>query len=250
MELTKPKVFEKADAGIFLATCADIVDMPNVTSVWNGQTKTVNKVRFLWILGTLDGKPLFDKEGKPLTIAEFFNAVQADNSNMSKRLAQIFPAGVPLLNTTEDISNLMIGRSAQLFLVKAPNKKNPLDPYTNVSGAAPLSPGQVPPPIPSTFVREINKPKMVAGQQTYATPAAAAAATAASSPTAMAAAQPDQAAQFAAWQAEQARLAQGQPQTPAQQTGNAPAATPPAPMPQPTAPPAPVPGVPPSNVSF
>ena len=88
MELTKPKVFEKPDAGMFLGTCADVVDMPNVPSTYNGVTKMVNKVRVLWLLGTLDGKPVLDSEGKLMTVAEFFNAVQADNSNLSKRLAQ------------------------------------------------------------------------------------------------------------------------------------------------------------------
>lgn len=237
MELTQPKVFEKPDAGMFLGTIGDVVDMPNVSSTYNGVTKLVNKIRVLWFLGTLDGRPVLDSEGKPMTVAEFFNAVMADNSNLSKRMVQILSSQPPLMTKTEEVAALLIGRSAQLFLVKAPNKKNPADPYTNVSGAAPLSPGQIAPKIPADFVREINRPKTVAGVQTYATPAVAA--------------QASQAEQFAAWQAAQRLAAAQQPQTPAQQTGNAPAATPP-PAPAPTAPPAPIPGapVPPNNVSF
>jgi hypothetical protein len=75
MELSKPRIFEKPDAGMFLGTIIDVVDMPNVTVVWKGVSKLVNKIRVEWVLGKLDNTPLLDSEGKPLTISGFYNAV-------------------------------------------------------------------------------------------------------------------------------------------------------------------------------
>jgi hypothetical protein len=176
MELTRPHIFEKPDAGMFLGTIVDVVDMPNVTVVWKGISKLVNKVRIEWVLGKLDNTPLLDSEGKPMTISGFYTAIIADNSKLSLMITQVLNAAPPLMTNTEQIAQLLIGRSGQLFLVKAPNLKNPLDPYTNISGIAPLTAGQVAPPIPAGFVRSKDRPKTVAGVQTYATPQAAAAA--------------------------------------------------------------------------
>jgi hypothetical protein len=173
MELSKPKVFEKPDAGMFLGTIIDVVDMPNVTVVWKGVSKLVNKVRVEWVLGKLDNTPLLDSEGKPMTISGFYTATISDNSNLGKFLAQVLNAAPPLMTTTEQIAQLLIGRSGQLFLIKAPNLKNPQDPYTNISGIAPLAPGQVAPVTPTGFIRSKDRPKTVAGQATYATPQAA-----------------------------------------------------------------------------
>src|SRR5271157_839674 len=169
MEMTKGKVFQKPDAGLFYGTVVDVVDMQNYPTQYGLQ----NKVRILWILNKQDNTPALDVEGKFLTIAEFHNAKTAENSNLTKALRQILNGPVPLLNSTEELAALLIGRSCSLFLVKSPNPKNPENPYTNIQGHAPLSPGQVPPRIPADFVREINRPKMISGQATYATPQAA-----------------------------------------------------------------------------
>ena len=169
MEMTKGKVFQKPDAGLFYGTVVDVVDMQNYPTQYGLQ----NKVRILWILNKQDNTPALDVEGKFLTIAEFHNAKTAENSNLTKALRQILNGPVPLLNSTEELATLLIGRSCSLFLVKSPNPKNPENPYTNIQGHAPLSPGQVPPRIPADFVREINRPKMISGQATYATPQAA-----------------------------------------------------------------------------
>ena len=173
MEMTKGKVFQKPDAGMFFGTVVDVVDMPNYPTGYGPQ----NKVRILWILNKMDNTPALDNEGKLLTIAEFHNAKTAENGNLMKAIRQILNGPAPLLNSTEEVAQLLIGRSCELFLIKAPNQKNPSDPYTNINGHAPLQPGQIPPRIPVDFVREINKPKMVGGATTYATPQAAAYAT-------------------------------------------------------------------------
>ena len=158
MELAQPKSFQKPDAGMFLGTIIDVVDMPNVPSSYNGVVTLKNKVRVIWVLGKTDGTAALDKDGKPLTVAGFYNAVLGENANLTKAIKQILNAAPPVLTNTEQIAQLLIGKSNQLFLVKADNKKNPADPYTNVAGIAPLIPGQVPPAIPAGFVRAKDQP--------------------------------------------------------------------------------------------
>jgi len=174
MEFSKPKSFEKPkEGGPVVGTIVDVVDMPNVQT----QYGLKNKVRIMWVIGTLQGQPILDTEGKPMTVAEFYTAILAENSNLSKALIQILNAQPPLMNSTEQMAQLLIGRSSNLFLTKTPNPKkldaqgNP-DYYINIAGHSPLTPGQVA-PSGQGYVREINRPKTVGGQQTYATPQAA-----------------------------------------------------------------------------
>jgi hypothetical protein len=90
----------------------------------------------------------------------------------------------PLIVSTEQLAELLIGRSNQLFVTLTPNAQKPGEFFANVAGVTPLAAGQVPPPIPAGFVRTKDRPKTQAGPsgqpvQTYATQAAAAAAPAA-----------------------------------------------------------------------
>jgi len=170
MEFTKPAPRERAPGGPFLGTIVDVVDMPNRPSAYGPQ----NKVRIDWILADLNGNAVLDSKGGPLTVAEFYNAILTDSSKLTKALVQILNSMPPVMNSTEQMAQLLIGRSANLFLVKAANEKNPADPYTNIAGHSPIMPGQRPPVVPSNYVREINRPKTINGQQTYATPQAAA----------------------------------------------------------------------------
>jgi hypothetical protein len=183
MQLSKGKTFEKPDAGVFLGTIIDVVDMPQVRSVYNGVVSLKDKIRVLWVLGAADGsnRQVLDKEGKPMTTVAFYNASTSERGNLMKAIRQIVNGQVPLLNNTEDVANLLLGRSNLLFLSKADNPQKPDDPYVNVTGIAPVPAGLVPPQKPAGFQRECEKPKTQAGPQgtpvqTYATPAAAAAA--------------------------------------------------------------------------
>jgi hypothetical protein len=169
MEFTKPAPRERAPGGPFLGTVVDVVDMPNRPSQYGPQ----NKVRIDWIISDFQGNVVLDSKGQPITVAEFYNAILTDSSKLTKALIQILNAMPPVMNSTEQMAQLLIGRSANLFLVKAPNEKNPADPYTNIAGHSPITAGQNPPKIPANYVREINKPKTVGGIQTYATPQAA-----------------------------------------------------------------------------
>jgi hypothetical protein len=168
MEFTKPAPRERAPGGPFLGTVVDVVDMPNRPSQYGLQ----NKVRIDWIISDFQGNVVLDSKGQPITVAEFYNAILTDSSKLTKALIQILNAMPPVMNSTEQMAQLLIGRSANLFLVKAPNEKNPADPYTNIAGHSPITAGQRPPQVPTNYVREINKPKMVGGVQTFAQPPA------------------------------------------------------------------------------
>jgi hypothetical protein len=82
-----------------------------------------------------------------------------------------------LLSNSEQLSQLLIGRSSQLFLTQEPDNRNPGEFFTNVAGIAPLPPGVVPPQAPAGFVRSKDKAKTQTGPQgqpvqTYVAPQA------------------------------------------------------------------------------
>jgi hypothetical protein len=175
MDIGQGKVFEKPAGGSYLGTIIDVVDMPNQTVTYNGQTKVVNKVRILWVLAHINGAPYLDKDGQPMTVAAFPTATQANNSRLTKLLTQILNATPPLITKSEDLAALLIGRSNQLFLTQEPDNRNPGQFFTNVGGVAPLPPGVAGPQTPAGFVRHKDKPKTQAGPQgrpvqTYAQP--------------------------------------------------------------------------------
>jgi hypothetical protein len=183
MELKQPKPFEKPDGGLFLGTIIDVVDMPNQQT----QYGLKDKVRILWVLGaTQPGQRVTDSEGKPLTVAFIKNASIGTKSELFKMIQMILNGPPPLIVSTEQLAELLIGRSNQLFVTLTPNAQKPGEFFANVAGVTPLAAGQVPPPIPAGFVRTKDRPKTQTGPngqpvQTYATQAAAAAAPAAQS---------------------------------------------------------------------
>jgi hypothetical protein len=165
MNIEQGKVFEKAVGGPYLGTIIDVVDMPNQKSTFGGITKDVNRVRIQWVLSQLNGAPYLDKEGAPMTVVAMPIAGQSPNSKLNKLLTQILNAAPPLVQNTEDLARLLIGRSNGLFLVQEPNPKIAGDFFTNVAGVSPLPAGVVPPPIPAGFVRFKDKVKTVVGPQ-------------------------------------------------------------------------------------
>ena len=159
MELTNSKPFEQPDAGTFIGTLIDFVNMPNVQSSRGHK----NKVRLLWALNNLNGTPVLDSEGKPLTVAYIKPASFHEKSDLYKMTAMILNGPPPLLTKTEELEVLLLGRSNVLFLSKVPNETRPGEFYTNVIGATPLSPGMIAPQVPAGFVRAKDKPKTQAG---------------------------------------------------------------------------------------
>jgi hypothetical protein len=180
MEIKQGTKFERAAAGFFLGRLIDVVDMPGQQVVYNNVAQVVDKVRIVWVLGNVDGTAYLNKEGKPFTVALIAPAKISPKSTLGKALVQILGTSVPVgVSTTDQLAEILLangGRTAQLFLVKSENKEDPSDPYTNIQGYAPLTPGQIAPAIPAGFVRDKFAPKDTNGKTAYSTPQVAAAA--------------------------------------------------------------------------
>lgn len=177
MELKTQKPFEVPDAGLFLGTIIDVVDLPQQKTMFNGIVTFKDRLRIMWVLTKTDNTPALDSEGKPFRIVQSYNASLHEKSALFAIVRQILNAAPPLLQKSEDLAALLIGRSSQIFITKDPDRNNPQKFYANVKGLSPLSPGQVPPPIPQGFVRHKDRPQTTAGPngqpvQTYAQPAA------------------------------------------------------------------------------
>ncbi len=173
MELTNQKPFPKPDAGVFLGTIIDVVDLPNYPTAFGPK----NKVRIVWVLGNVNNTPTVDPEGKPFQVIAMPNASMNEKSTLFKMLTQILGTAPPLITTSEQLSQLLMNRSNQLFLTKTPNPKVQGDFFVNVTGVMPLAPGQISPQAPQGFVRHKDKPRTVAGPngqpvQTYTQPPA------------------------------------------------------------------------------
>lgn len=174
MNLGQNKLFERPAGGVYFGTLIDLVEMPQQPTRFGPK----DKIRLLWVLSYPNNAPYLDKEGKPMTIAGFYNATVSDNSNLTKAIRQIIQGQVPVLNNTEDLERLLLGRSNQLFITQEPDQQKPNEFVSFVAGITPLPPGAIPPQTPAGFVRFKNKPKTQTGPngqpiQTYATPAAA-----------------------------------------------------------------------------
>jgi hypothetical protein len=148
--------------------------MPNVQT----QYGIKNKVRIHWVLGRLDGTLVLDSEGKPMETVGIYNASVSEKSELTKRVKQILNGPFPLItgaDGTEQLAQILIGRSSLLLLAKVDNPRDPNDPYVNVDGIAPVPANSRPPAIPAGYVRRKDRPKTQAGPQgtpvqTYATP--------------------------------------------------------------------------------
>lgn len=182
MEITHGKKFEKPKPGNYTGTVIDIVTLPNVSSTFNGVTKLENKIRVVWVIGpSYPGQVVTTTEGKPFEVIGTYNAKLIEKPKKSKLwelLEQMLQTAPPLIKNDEELDQLMIGRSNQLFLVASPNPSDPNDPYINIAGLMPLAPNQVAPKAPEGFIRKKFRPVTQTGPQgqpvaTYATPQAA-----------------------------------------------------------------------------
>jgi hypothetical protein len=185
MEIAHGKKFEKPQPGNYTGTVIDVVTLPNVSSTFNGVTKLENKIRVVWVVGpSYPGQVVTTKEGKPFEVIGTYNAKLIEKPKKSKLwelLEQMLQAAPPLVKNDEELEQLMLGRSNQLFLIASPNPSDPADPYINIAGLMPLAPNQVAPKAPEGFIRKKFRSVTQAGPQgqsvqTYATPQAAAAA--------------------------------------------------------------------------
>jgi len=191
MQISQGKVFELAEPGSYIGTIIDLVDMPApidprtgqpATKVVKGKTITEqDRLRIQWALAYETNAPYLGKEG-PITIAGFYSAVISTGgsklSNLTKLLISMFGSQLPLIQTSEQLEQLLLGRSNRLMVTKEPKDSNPSEFYNKIVAVMPLNPGQVPVPVPQGFVRAKFKTQQTAGPQgtpvaTYATREAA-----------------------------------------------------------------------------
>ena len=175
MELSQGKSFEKPAPGMYLATLIDVVEMPKVQTAYGIK----DRIRLHWVLAHLSGQLYLGKDGTPVEAVWMGNANMGGKAELPKRLTQILGQAPPVLQSTEQLEQLIIGRSNILVLVASPNAKNPNEPFVNVDGIGAIQPGMpAAPPIPAGYVRHKFRPKTQAGPngqpvQTYATNPAA-----------------------------------------------------------------------------
>jgi hypothetical protein len=192
MEISQGKIFPKPEAGMYLGTIIDVVDMPNQQTQYGPK----NKVRIVWTLALANGAPYLDAEGSVFEATVFPTAMMSEKSsqplfrNLFKIVLGVLGQAPPLITSSQQLEQLLLGRSNGLLITKEPNLQKPGDFYSNVVGITPLAPGQVPPRAPANFQRAKDRPKTQAGPQgqpvqTYAVPpATTAAAPAVGQPTA------------------------------------------------------------------
>jgi hypothetical protein len=147
------KKFEKPDAGVFLGTIIDVVELGLVPSKNPKFPDPQVRLRIVWVLDKNDS------EGHPYRIIEQPTAKLSDGGNNTKksRLYEIcegvFQSAPPVPFNTEDL----IGRSNALFLAKEGD-------YTNIKGFMPVPAGKTPPSAPAGFVRDKDDPKKIAAR--------------------------------------------------------------------------------------
>lgn len=139
--------FEKPNTGMYHGILADVVDLGEITTVYNGQTKTQPMVRFVWFLN-MNGA-----DGKQLAVTARFNNNLNEKSNLYKSVKQILNAAPPLTLNPETL----IGQVRKIFIQReitgeGQQKKD----FANILGISPADPG-VTVSIPADFIRDKNK---------------------------------------------------------------------------------------------
>jgi hypothetical protein len=174
MEILQGKKFEKPAPGMYLATLVDVHEKRGVATPYGLK----DKVQLYWLISNLyTGQLVLDKDGQPLEAFASYNGTMGKGSELGKKVAAILGQAPPLINSTEQLEQLLIGRQNVLVLVLSENKADANDPFVNVDAIAPIQQGMPPAPqIPPTYVRRKNRVKVQAGPQgpvaTYAQPPA------------------------------------------------------------------------------
>jgi len=172
MDFKTQKPFENPAPDVYLGTIIDVYPKPNVPSTYNGVTTLQDKVVIVWVLGNLNNSPLVNSEGKPFTVRETHNAKWHENGNLYKRVQMILNQAPPQIKNDAELSMMLIGRTAKLYLISNPNPKKPEQPFINIQGSSPLKPGEIPPPVPQGYVRvALRPPKQAFGQAAPQAPA-------------------------------------------------------------------------------
>lgn len=142
------KTFEQPDAGVFLGTIIDVVDLGIVKTQFGDKPK----IRIVWVLDKNDS------EGRAFQVIGTYTQSMNEKSNLFKDVKDILgkPPAVPFE------SEELVGKSNQLFLAK--NQDGAGKTFTNVKGILPLPAGATGPAAPKDFVRNKDKQKNGNGQ--------------------------------------------------------------------------------------
>jgi hypothetical protein len=140
--------FEKPDAGMFLGTIIDVIDLGLVPSKNPKFPDPKVRIRIVWVLDKNDS------EGKPYVIMEQPTAKASDGGGGTKksRLYEIYEGVFGTAPPIPFESENFIGRSNLLFLAREGE-------YVNIKGFMPVPAGQVLPVAPAGFVRDKDDPK-------------------------------------------------------------------------------------------
>jgi len=178
MDISQGKVFFKADAGTYLSTVIDVVDKPNAPTKFGLK----NKVLIVWVVTHLNGAPYLDPEGQPYQVSAYPTASMSEKSSqpLFRNLYKIVTGVLngqqpPLITSSQQLEQVLLGRSNVLMVTKEPNPEKAGDFYVNPVGILPMQAGMPIPQVPAGFVRQKDKPKTQAGPQgrpvqTYAAP--------------------------------------------------------------------------------
>jgi len=168
MDIGQGKVFHKPEAGTYLATLIDLIDKPNVQTIYGPK----NKVMLVWTISHINGAPYIDPDGQPYQLSAYVTASMNEKStqplfrNLYKIIAAVLNGQpVPLITSSTQLEQVILGRSNVLMATKEPNPAKAGDFYVNVVGILPLPAGINPPQAPVGFIRQKNKPQTQAGPQ-------------------------------------------------------------------------------------
>jgi hypothetical protein len=144
------KEFEKPASGAYNGVLVDTADLGLIKTQFGDKMK----VRFVWVLGKLDGTGYAtDSEGKPFRVMSEMNQTTNEKSDLYKAIRGIL--GTPPPAGPYDVEQL-IGRNNQLFIVLEPSKDG-TKMYANVKGILPYPATLTPLAIPADFVRLKDK---------------------------------------------------------------------------------------------
>lgn len=155
------KKFEKPDAGVFLGTIIDVIDLGLVSSKNPKFPDPQFRIRVVWVLNSNDS------EGKPYVIIEQPTAKLSDGGGGSKK-SRLYEICEGVFGTAPPVpfeSENLIGRSNLLFLAREGD-------FVNIKGFMPVPAGQIAPTAPAGFVRDKDDPKKQAARLARAQAAA------------------------------------------------------------------------------
>jgi hypothetical protein len=155
------KKFEKPDAGAFVGTVIDVIDLGLVPSKNSKFPDPKNRTRIVWVLDANDS------EGKPYVIIEQPPTRMNDGSTGFKksRLYEIWEGILQAAPQVPYETENLIGKSNLLYLGKEGE-------FVKILGFMPVPAGKVPPTAPAGFLRDKDDPKKQAARLAKAQAAA------------------------------------------------------------------------------